>query len=1232
MGIAKYHKLLLEKFRVAFSQTDVTEFDHVYLDLNGFVHEAFRTSADFSHAIVRLFNRLDETFRLCRPAVSVYLALDGPAAKAKLFTQRQRRREKRKSSHGKAKGVDSYSSAQISPGTQAIFRVGDALRYYAISRLQQPRRGLEHLSSLRITVSSAETAGEGEHKIISQVIRNMYLGTYKGGGTGSHGIVGCDSDLFVLSLVARCLGGVRLGVVDVSTDRDRRARTKNVRTQMRGGGEARAVILWRQELAAAVVRSGTQGSLKGADEVQVCRDFAFLSLFLGDDYLPALHGAGQFLWDEYLALRRAKFPSDGLVTELKEEEGGGQSGMMAWGVCAAMHKVEPRVCLSVNLSLYLLLVGVLLVRTGRESHSYSLSRDTKRRRGPARAELLLEGGPVTRDVLRVAPDLSLSSLLSLGPSTGGDGEENRDGQSAAASASDGGLEEAAEGNGQGGEGIEEDEEEEEEDDEEVLMMGPSGGAGGGSASGPSGKEGNSAEQGNGQEGEEEKEEAKDDDALSSLSDETDSTPVGTARESVPSEAGDGEGGEEGEKSDQEASAVVEYVRGLLWVLQTYLYGACCDYDFSLTRAQSHVIRPRTVFKHWKALRDAQPLKAKIAATAPPCALTCGIAMLPVSEALHWPPPVRDLFCRPDHSLLGGAVTLELCQECEGQRGRMAEVRRAREDLQRQRDRYRKGSAEGWRLETEDEELKGRLAVIEKEYTRHRRTHTDVDSVDLRLLDDEVQRSVGGALREGARTRRFEDFTRALQFAEEETMWVAPSSSSSSGGVLMNRAELPAAPTDRMAPLSMRHPFQIAHVRGSVEEVASALPAISLSAHPSTAQHSSSVWVSKQTPSVMQRGGPQGEPEDPHPPSGTTQLWLPKQKGKGGASGVNQAGGRGESGHGFPFWDGEGRRVGSDTHYHQQQQQQQGRGGRGGRQMQREVGMVPQAQTDFFGGGREIGTLPQRGPSNCGGGQGVEGGRQIGTLGGGGSAPARPDLRSDMGHCVLDGLHTRGGGSGGRQVGTLGHGAGGGGEWTGYVAPQLSSGRAERERTYQQSHGMSRQGAQVGLPPTSDNPPWASSLPPPVSSDDRPWVNHRHPPVSTGTAGLPPPLMQTERERGTQMAFLPSHPTASRGPHQGGRGGEFFDTHFSHGSAATGRGGGHFGAQPQTGNHPQQHHFDPAPHGRAPQAPPVGQSGGGVSWQSNWQGQQILQALQQGNSDHQPQNQEPSHWHRGGGYR
>lgn len=196
------------------------EFDNLYIDMNGVIHPcshpedrpAPRNEEEIFECI---FDALDRMFNIIRPRKLLYLAIDGPAPRAKMNQQRTRRFRAAKESvelanlkaEKKAEiernggrlpppdpKVEKFDSNCITPGTGFMNRLADALRFYVSQRLNETP-GWE---KLQVILSDASVPGEGEHKIIDYIRKQRFTSTHD--PNTHHCIWGADADLIMLGL------------------------------------------------------------------------------------------------------------------------------------------------------------------------------------------------------------------------------------------------------------------------------------------------------------------------------------------------------------------------------------------------------------------------------------------------------------------------------------------------------------------------------------------------------------------------------------------------------------------------------------------------------------------------------------------------------------------------------------------------------------------------------------------------------------------------------------------------------------------------------------------------------------------------------------------------------------------------------------------------------------------------------------------------------------------------
>ncbi|KAG4303410.1 hypothetical protein PCK1_000374 [Pneumocystis canis] len=197
-----------------------TEFDNLYLDMNGIVHPCTHPEdkpppANEDEMMIEIFKYTERIINMVRPRKLLMIALDGVAPRAKMNQQRSRRfraaldTEKKEADleefikllKASGKSIDKtlekkkiWDSNVITPGTPFMDILAKSLKYWIIYKINSDPAWKD----LKVIISDASVPGEGEHKIM-EFIRGQRSNPGYDPNT-QHVIYGLDADLIMLGL------------------------------------------------------------------------------------------------------------------------------------------------------------------------------------------------------------------------------------------------------------------------------------------------------------------------------------------------------------------------------------------------------------------------------------------------------------------------------------------------------------------------------------------------------------------------------------------------------------------------------------------------------------------------------------------------------------------------------------------------------------------------------------------------------------------------------------------------------------------------------------------------------------------------------------------------------------------------------------------------------------------------------------------------------------------------
>jgi 5'-3' exonuclease len=274
MGVPKFFAWLLKKYKnnnIVFQNKNFNT-DWFLIDTNCLIHpvcfkilaEEYTSNIESleNKMINAVINYIDTLIELIIPKKGVYIAIDGPVCNAKIKQQRQRRFrsihdkilfDKIKEKYNKDKG-NFWSNSAISPGTNFMMKLHLKIIEYCKTK------------TYKIIYSSANTPGEGEHKLLDFIKTNndksLTYVTY-----------GLDADLIFLMLVTNSDNVYLLREAQHFNNND-------------SGMNYVSIKLLRDSIYTTISESTEEIIM---NKNNVCSDFIFLCYLLGNDFLPHLY-------------------------------------------------------------------------------------------------------------------------------------------------------------------------------------------------------------------------------------------------------------------------------------------------------------------------------------------------------------------------------------------------------------------------------------------------------------------------------------------------------------------------------------------------------------------------------------------------------------------------------------------------------------------------------------------------------------------------------------------------------------------------------------------------------------------------------------------------------------------------------------------------------------------------------------------------------------------------------
>jgi len=300
MGVPKFFAWLIKNYKknnFVFRKEDVdsetiNKIDWFLIDTNSLIHPiCFKVLAEeqekhpdnninFKSLENKMINAvieyIDKLINYVEPKKGVYIAIDGPVCGAKIKQQRQRRFrsyndkiffDKIKQKHNKPIGYF-WSNSAISPGTKFMNKLHLKFINWCTEISNNKMINKKVITDkIKIIYSSANTPGEGEHKLLEFIKNNN-----KKNKNYSYVTYGLDADLIFLMCVTK-LDNVYLLREAQHFDNSK-------------SDELNYVSI---KIMKDCILDTFQNDKLQLERDKIVNDFIFLCYFLGNDFLPHLY-------------------------------------------------------------------------------------------------------------------------------------------------------------------------------------------------------------------------------------------------------------------------------------------------------------------------------------------------------------------------------------------------------------------------------------------------------------------------------------------------------------------------------------------------------------------------------------------------------------------------------------------------------------------------------------------------------------------------------------------------------------------------------------------------------------------------------------------------------------------------------------------------------------------------------------------------------------------------------
>lgn len=269
--------------------------DYFFMDFNGTVYNAYEIVRKKNEDKVLSKEKLEELIieevilltqnLICdviKPKKMTYIALDGPAPRAKMVQQRSRRfkapmekefmKNLRKKYNINDDNIEWDRSANISPGTEFMEKLSNGILNAMKNKAFQ-----KHNPNMSIIFNNGNVPGEGEHKFLDIIRKMRSMETTK---NDSIYLYGRDADLIVLAITTHKNNMHIVREIKAETDKDLKKMYIDY-DYLQINIDNLADGFYKE-----LIRKNEKG--KQFEKVNILNDYIFLTFLVGNDFVPSL--------------------------------------------------------------------------------------------------------------------------------------------------------------------------------------------------------------------------------------------------------------------------------------------------------------------------------------------------------------------------------------------------------------------------------------------------------------------------------------------------------------------------------------------------------------------------------------------------------------------------------------------------------------------------------------------------------------------------------------------------------------------------------------------------------------------------------------------------------------------------------------------------------------------------------------------------------------------------------